>query len=44
MHKNGGLVFFVYVGDPYLKMNLNGKLPDEYRKKLILIINYLKKI
>ena len=34
MNKNGGLVFFVYVGDPYLKMNLNDKLPDEYRKKL----------
>ena len=44
MHKNGGLVFFVYIGAPYLKINLNGKLPDEYRKKLILIINYLKKI
>ena len=34
MHKNGGLVFFVYIGAPYLKINLNGKLSDEYRKKL----------
>ena len=24
MHKNGGLIFFVYIGAPYLKINLNG--------------------
>ena len=35
MHKNGGFVFFDYAsGAPYLQINLNGKLPDEYRKKL----------
>ena len=35
MHKNGGVAFFDYAsGAPYLKMDLNEKLPDEYRKKL----------
>ena len=35
MHKNGGLAFFDYAsGAPYLQMNLNEKLPDNYRKKL----------
>ena len=35
MHKNGGFVFFDYAsGAPYLQINLNEKLPDNYRKKL----------
>ncbi len=35
MHKNGGFVFFDYSsGAPYLQINLNEKLPDDYRKKL----------
>ena len=40
MHKSGGLVFFDYAsGAPYLQINVNGKLPDDYRKKL----NFTKK-
>ena len=35
MHKNGGIVFFDYASAaPYLQINMNDKLPDEYRKKL----------
>jgi len=35
MHKNRGVAFFDYAsGAPYLQMDLNDKLPDEYRKKL----------
>ena len=35
MHKNGGFAFFDYAsGAPYLQIDVNGKLPDEYRKKL----------
>ena len=35
MHKNGGFAFFDYAsGAPYLQINVNGPLPDEYRKKL----------
>ncbi len=35
MHKNGGFAFFDYAsGAPYLQIDVNGKLPDDYRKKL----------
>jgi selenocysteine lyase/cysteine desulfurase len=35
MHKNGGFAFFDYASAaPYLQINVNSILPDEYRKKL----------
>ena len=43
IHKNGGLVFFDYAsGEPYLKMELNEKLPDDYRKKLNFVNKFSK--
>ena len=43
MHKNGGLAFFDYAsGAPYLQMNLNEKLPDDYRKKLNFVNKFSK--